>query len=592
MNKREEIEAAMRDRLTALREAEPYQKIQTRPEAECSADSIGSVRERSNKKRNQRRAEHTRAVIDDLCEVVTDLFVAESKLLNPSSYGVSETATSRDPILNNIRMFVTSLPSRYALGVNTPSEVLLHMRLMAAARAEHAKAAVHIHSIEEDSIDSFKPKDFSNRSLRLVTISCQDATGLLEYITSLLATGGSRVLDADVMTSEDNIVLDRFVVNMAGRLRLDMLSNSIEAFLAQHAIPEQQVEQQADSDNKATTTNRNSHVRAASGSIYHTMAESPPSEERLHSELQSGVPLTEMLASNSRVDFSGVSIPTLSKRHSLPLEIHGNTSTRLPEVSLSFRNMDIKESADVSSFDALSEQDGPNNRRRKLVDRPASHDLDKSEEVSMGSNKTIDYVTVPTFDQGGGVLVEKRRSVPLIPFDELMLIETIGTGRVSTIYRAAWQRQSQAMFLQDQVKMVALKVAMANGETGDTSYIDELRQEADIAARLQHACICDLIGVAADSDCFCLAYEYCSGGSLLSLLTDHSRYYEYLPIALDIANGMAYLHSRNVIHRDLKPSNILLTKAHRAKVADFGMSVSNHGQELTAETGTYRYMAP
>jgi len=39
-------------------------------------------------------------------------------------------------------------------------------------------------------------------------------------------------------------------------------------------------------------------------------------------------------------------------------------------------------------------------------------------------------------------------------------------------------------------------------------------------------------------------------------------------------------------------SNILLTRDHRAKIADFGMSVANAGQELTAETGTYRYMAP
>lgn len=92
--------------------------------------------------------------------------------------------------------------------------------------------------------------------------------------------------------------------------------------------------------------------------------------------------------------------------------------------------------------------------------------------------------------------------------------------------------------------------------------------------------------------CFCLAYEFCEGGSLLSLLSDNSRYYEYLPIALDIASGMAYLHSRYVIHRDLKPSNVLLTRDHRAKIADFGMSVANTGQELTAETGTYRYMAP
>jgi serine/threonine protein kinase len=175
-----------------------------------------------------------------------------------------------------------------------------------------------------------------------------------------------------------------------------------------------------------------------------------------------------------------------------------------------------------------------------------------------------------------------------------MLIETLGMGRVSTIYRAAWQKRKtdgEASLLTG-VKMVALKVATINQVTGDTLHVDELRREADIAAMLKHPNICDLVGVAADSECFCLAYEYCEGGSLLSLMSDTARYYEYLPLALDIANGMAYLHSRQVIHRDLKPSNVLLTRDRRAKISDFGMSVANQGQELTAETGTYRYMAP
>jgi hypothetical protein len=41
-----------------------------------------------------------------------------------------------------------------------------------------------------------------------------------------------------------------------------------------------------------------------------------------------------------------------------------------------------------------------------------------------------------------GAGVENRA---LIPFDELMLIETLGVGRVSTIYRAAWQRPGSAL---------------------------------------------------------------------------------------------------------------------------------------------------
>ena len=56
---------------------------------------------------------------------------------------------------------------------------------------------------------------------------------------------------------------------------------------------------------------------------------------------------------------------------------------------------------------------------------------------------------------------------------------------------------------------------------------------------------------------------------------------------------MAYLHSKNIIHRDLKPDNVFITQDNKAKIADFGLSVTDTGGgEFTGETGTYRWMAP
>jgi len=390
-------------------------------------------------------------------------------------------------------------------------------------------------------------------------------------------------------------------VEMTGRLRLDKFANLIEAFLHEALPPNKAREEgaclQPDSSGPL-------YYRAEQIEGVHRTPDSIQKEE-----METAVPLSELLASSSHGNVSGPVLPNLRRLSSVrSSQSNPAFESNLPTAQLPMRSIETS-GTDISSLDppepplqvAVPSEHVPSStrERRPLVNRRATSNLDRvGTEESSDDSASQDYLTVPGFSGavGGGI---ESRNIPLIPFDELMLIETIGTGRVSTIYRAAWQRAHDhsmpsptAAAAPGGVHMVALKVAMVNTMTGDTSHVDELRREADIAARLDHPNICDLVGIAADPECFCLAYDFCEGGSLLSLLADSKRYYEYLPIALDIANGMAYLHSRSVIHRDLKPSNILLTRDHRAKIADFGMSVQNAGQELTAETGTYRYMAP
>ncbi|KAF2848913.1 hypothetical protein T440DRAFT_534420 [Plenodomus tracheiphilus IPT5] len=49
----------------------------------------------------------------------------------------------------------------------------------------------------------------------------------------------------------------------------------------------------------------------------------------------------------------------------------------------------------------------------------------------------------------------------------------------------------------------------------------------------------------------------------------------------DTVLGLEYLHYQNVIHRDIKPANLLVTKEHRIKISDFG--VSYLGRQKTEE---------
>merc|ERR1712130_764110 len=64
-------------------------------------------------------------------------------------------------------------------------------------------------------------------------------------------------------------------------------------------------------------------------------------------------------------------------------------------------------------------------------------------------------------------------------------------------------------------------------------------------------------------------------------------------IAIDAAEGMKFIHSKNVIHRDLKSHNLLINSEWKTKIADFGISTVNptFTRRMTC-VGTPIYMAP
>ncbi|CAL5341439.1 unnamed protein product [Camellia sinensis] len=90
--------------------------------------------------------------------------------------------------------------------------------------------------------------------------------------------------------------------------------------------------------------------------------------------------------------------------------------------------------------------------------------------------------------------------------------------------------------------------------------------------------------------------EYMPGGSLSEYI--HKNHIvlnlpQLLQFAIDVCSGMEYLHQNNIIHRDLKTTNLLMDNDKVVKVADFGIArFQNQGGVMTAETGTYRWMAP
>ena len=99
--------------------------------------------------------------------------------------------------------------------------------------------------------------------------------------------------------------------------------------------------------------------------------------------------------------------------------------------------------------------------------------------------------------------------------------------------------------------------------------------EAELLAHLRHKNILRLIGYThfKREQTIAIVTEYISGGSLYDLLHRPHRYgfqsgpswrplspRQEFSVSIGIAQGMEFLHSRNVCHRDLKSANVLLTK--------------------------------
>ncbi|XP_068216774.1 uncharacterized protein [Palaemon carinicauda] len=60
----------------------------------------------------------------------------------------------------------------------------------------------------------------------------------------------------------------------------------------------------------------------------------------------------------------------------------------------------------------------------------------------------------------------------------------------------------------------------------------------------------------------------------------------------EIANGLSYLHSQNLVHLDVKPANVLLAHTGHVKLADFGCCLELYGERNEHVLGTINYQAP
>jgi serine/threonine protein kinase len=198
---------------------------------------------------------------------------------------------------------------------------------------------------------------------------------------------------------------------------------------------------------------------------------------------------------------------------------------------------------------------------------------------------------------------------------EITLGDQVGSGSYGDVFKGKWAPLKDVP--------VAIKVVRFKPGEKATALDDA---EMLLMQRIRHPRLVLFFGsgVLKSRNCSFAVTEFLAGGDLMEFIetaaasNDYEGAYPWemrVRSALDIAEGMEYLHSRDWVHRDLKSANILRDEIGRCKITDFGLSKSLSGQgakgpssvssksaprkrsvdtsiEMTAFTGSAPWLAP
>uniref|UniRef100_A0A8C8CBB6 Serine/threonine-protein kinase TAO3 n=1 Tax=Oncorhynchus tshawytscha TaxID=74940 RepID=A0A8C8CBB6_ONCTS len=161
-------------------------------------------------------------------------------------------------------------------------------------------------------------------------------------------------------------------------------------------------------------------------------------------------------------------------------------------------------------------------------------------------------------------------------------LHEIGHGSFGAVYFA---RNSYSK------EVVAIKKMSYNGKQTTEKWQDIIK-EVKFLEQLHHPNTIEYKGCYLKDNTAWLVMEYCLG-SASDLLEVHKKPLQEVEIAAithGALQGLAYLHSRNMIHRDVKAGNILLTEPGLVKLADFGSA--SIASPANSFVGTPYWMAP
>jgi serine/threonine protein kinase len=175
------------------------------------------------------------------------------------------------------------------------------------------------------------------------------------------------------------------------------------------------------------------------------------------------------------------------------------------------------------------------------------------------------------------LLMGLNRSVEKPPIDphhvasyfELVFDKKLCAGSFGQIYLGRWRGQ----------------VTVIKSIEGSFSEDDKAHfiREVQIMSQCRDKHITQFYGASLEPGRACLLMEHMEHGSLYQVLEKPLSPPLQKQMALEIARGLQYLHTRGILHRDLKSANVLVNADHHAKLSDFGLSQTRATSVKTAK---------
>nr|XP_018671189.1 serine/threonine protein kinase isoform X2 [Ciona intestinalis] len=171
-----------------------------------------------------------------------------------------------------------------------------------------------------------------------------------------------------------------------------------------------------------------------------------------------------------------------------------------------------------------------------------------------------------------------------VPEEEIEWGDKIGSGSYGIVYRCRWHG------------IVAVKVLNVSNPT--PSQLQEFKNEVAVLRKTRHVNILLFMGYTIKNQ-LCIVTQWCDGSSLyrhLHMIDTKFDMLQTINIARQTAQGMEYLHAKNIIHRDMKSNNIFLLEDYTVKIGDFGLATVKSrwsgSEQLMQPTGSILWMAP